>query len=188
VTGDVLVLCTANQCRSPMAAALLRQRLAARGVPVAVRSAGLLPGGRPPPPEVIAVMAGHGTDVSGHRSTQATAADLAGAGLILAMARAQLRQAIVLDPGAWPRAFTLRELVRRGQAAGRRQAGESLAGWLGRVHAGRQRLALLGESAADDVADPMGGPRAGYDGTAAQLAGLADRLTELCWAYPDRVG
>ena len=40
--ANVLVLCSANQCRSPMAAALLARLGGALRAPVAVRSAGLL--------------------------------------------------------------------------------------------------------------------------------------------------
>jgi hypothetical protein len=75
-------------------------------------------------------------------------------------------------------------VVRGVMAAGRRAAGESLDDWLARVHAGRQRSALLGASAADDVADPAGGPREGYEQTAAVLSLLVDRLAGLCWAAP----
>ena len=108
VTG-ILFLCTANACRSVMAQALLSARLAALGVELPVASAGLLGGGRPPPPEVVSVMAARGIDVTGHRSRIVTADDLAAADLILGLAREHVRHAAVLRPEAWPRAFTLRE-------------------------------------------------------------------------------
>ncbi len=160
---DVLVLCAANMCRSPMAAALLARELAARDADVldtgvTVRSAGLLAEGEPPAPLAVAAVADLGLDISGHRSRLLQAADLAGAGLVLAMARAQLRAAVVLAPEVWPRAFTLKELVRRGEQAGPRPPGVSLGDWLARAHEGRDRSALLGDSADDDVADPIGGP------------------------------
>ena len=44
---DVLLLCTANQCRSPMAEVLLRHHLAAAGIEATVSSAGLYEGGAP---------------------------------------------------------------------------------------------------------------------------------------------
>src|SRR5580692_12120442 len=105
-----------------MAQALLSARLAARGVAVPVASAGLLGGGRPPP-EVVSVMAATGIDVTGHRSRIVTADDLAAADLILGLAREHVRHAAVLLPGAWPRAFTIRELARRGRQAGPRTPG-----------------------------------------------------------------
>lgn len=47
---DVLVPCTANICRSPMAAALLARGLTARAAVASVNSAGLLADGEPPGP------------------------------------------------------------------------------------------------------------------------------------------
>jgi protein-tyrosine phosphatase len=164
-----------------MAEALLADRLAALGSAATVRSGGMLGEGEPPPPEVITAMAGYGLDVASHRSHQVTAQDLERADLTLAMARENLRYAVVAAPATWPRAFTIRELVRRGEAVGRRLPAESLADWLGRVHDGRQRIALLGDCADDDVADPTGGPQHGYTETAAILSGLLDRLVDLCW-------
>jgi protein-tyrosine phosphatase len=178
---EVLVLCTANICRSPMAAALLARELASRDVPALVRSAGTLGSGTPPPGEVVTVMAGYGLDVTGHRGRELTASELARADLVLAMAREHLRHAVVMVPDAWPRAFTIRELARRGDPAGPREPAETLAGWLARVHAGRSRLALLGDSAQDDVADPIGGPLSGYERIAADLHRLAADLANLCW-------
>ena len=178
---EILVLCTANQCRSVMAESLLRHRLGAAGVAASVHSAGTLPDGRPPPAEVLSALAAFGLDAAAHRSCALSAGDLAGSDLVLAMARAHLRYAIVALPGAWPHAFTLKELVRRGQQIGPRRSGEPLAGWLGRAHRGRGRSALLGDSEDDDMADPTGGPPQQYIATAAQLDHLLARLVELAW-------
>jgi protein-tyrosine-phosphatase len=164
-----------------MAEALLTDRLAALGTAAAVRSGGMLGDGEPPRPEAIAVMAGHGLDISGHRSRRVTAQDLEAADLTLAMARENLRHAVVTAPAVWPRAFTLRELVRRGGAIGPRRPEESLGAWLARAHHGRERAALLGDSPTDDVADPAGGPPQGYAETAEVLSGLLDQLVSLCW-------
>jgi protein-tyrosine phosphatase len=185
----ILVLCTANACRSVMAQALLSGRLAARGVLVPVTSAGLAGSGRPPPPEVVSVMAARGVDVTGHRSRVVTADDLAAADLILGLAREHVRHAAVLRPAAWPRAFTIRELARRGQQAGPRAPGEPLAAWLTRAADGRGRSELLGSRPADDVADPLGGPLRGYQATAALLDQLTRDLVGLGWpGQPDAAG
>jgi protein-tyrosine phosphatase len=178
---EILLVCTANVCRSPMAESLLARELAVRGVAATVRSAGTGGCGAASPAEVVTVMAGHGLDVTGHRGRLVTAADLAGADLVLALAREHLRHAVVAAPEAWPRAFTVREAVRRGRAVGGRAPGEPLAAWLGRLHAGRSRLALLGDSAQDDVADPMGGPLSDFAATAAGLAWLTAELADLGW-------
>jgi protein-tyrosine phosphatase len=180
---SIVVLCTANVCRSPMAAALLARQLSGLGVTVRVRSAGMLRDGDPPLPEVISVMAGYGIDITGHHSRVARADDLARASLVLAMARDNLRYAVVTEPGAWPRAFTLRELNRRGERVGPRPPGEPFSGWLSRVHAGRERAALLGDSADDDVPDPAGGPLRAYTDVAGLLDRSLTRLAELGWAF-----
>jgi protein-tyrosine phosphatase len=164
-----------------MAEALLADRLATLGSAVTVRSGGMLGDGEPPRPEAATVMAGYGLDIAAHRSRRVTAEDLEAADLTLAMARENLRHAVVTAPPVWPRAFTLKELVRRGAAIGPRAPGEDLASWLARVHEGRERTALLGDSAIDDVADPAGGPPGGYTETAAALSGLLDQLVALCW-------
>jgi protein-tyrosine phosphatase len=198
---DVLVLCAANMCRSPMAAALLARELQTRELlarepqssglaareadapdpGVTVRSAGLLVDGEPPAPLATSAMADRGLDISAHRSRVVRPADLTAAGLVLAMARAQLREAVVLAPEVWPRAFTLKELVRRGEQIGPRPPATGLADWLARAHEGRDRAALLGDSADDDVADPIGGPPQAFAQTAALLSDLTSRLAALCW-------
>jgi protein-tyrosine phosphatase len=179
----VLILCTANVCRSPMAAALLARRLATLGVIVPVRSAGMIGGGDPPLPEAVSVMASYGIEIASHRSRIVCAADLAPASLVLAMARDHLRHAAITEPGAWPRAFTLKELIRRGERIGPRPPGEPFSGWLSRAHEGRARTSLLGDSPDDDVTDPAGGPLRAYADTAGLLDRLVARLAELGWAH-----
>ena len=177
----ILLLCTANVCRSVMAQALLSARLGARGLPVPVSSAGLLAGGGRPPAEVITVMAARGLDVASHRSRTVTTADLAAAGLVIGLAREHARHAATLLPEVWPRVFTLRELVRRGGQAGARSSGEPLASWLARAADGRQRRDLLGSDPADDVPDPYGGPPQAYQETASLLDDLTRGLAAVCW-------
>jgi protein-tyrosine phosphatase len=179
-TGGILFVCTANVCRSPMAAALLAQQVSAAGITLPVGSAGLLAGGQPALPHAAAVMAALGIDLSAHVSRRLEAADLAESGLVLGMTREHVRHAVVLDPQVWPRAFTLRELIRRAGETGPPSAGEPFAGWLGRLHAGRDRRSLLGGSPLDDIADPAGGPAAAYGRTAVLLDGLTSRLAGFC--------
>ena len=179
---DVLFLCTGNMCRSPIAEAFLRQKLDAAGITdVRVHSAGLLDSGRSAPDENIAVMAERGIDISEHRSRQLTDTMLAGADLVIGMAREHVREVAVSASDAWPRTFTLRELVRRGTDVGPRQAGQPLDEWLSKVHAGRTPSQLLGASPDDDVADPMGKAARFYDEAATEIAELVDRLVALVW-------
>jgi len=180
---SIVVLCTANVCRSPMAAALLAQQLCDFGVAARVRSAGMLRDGDPPHPEVISVMAEYGIEIAAHRSRVACATDLVRADLVLAMARDHLRYAVVTEPGVWPRTFTLRELIRRGERIGPRPPSEPLSDWLSRAHEGRGRAALLGDLAEDDVPDPAGKPLRAYADVARLLDRSVARLAELGWAH-----
>ena len=149
---------------------------------VRVRSAGLLDNGRPAHTSSIDTLAGRGLDITAHRSTRLTLPIIRTADLILAMARDHVRETVVLVPEAFPRVFTLKELVRRGEAVGPRAAGESLADWLGRAHDGRTAADLLGTSDTDDVADPIGLPRNAYERMVIELDDQLDRLVALLWA------
>jgi len=166
-----------------MAAALLGARLEEAGVKAAVSSAGLLFDGRPATDHGVAVMADRGLDTSGHRSRRLRPDLLAGADLILGMARSHVREAVALaGPDSLRRSFTLKEIVRRGEERGGRAAGEPLAAWLDRLQAGRTVADLLGDFEADDVDDPIGGPRRSYERTAAELDDLTARLARLLGA------
>src|SRR5260370_41317361 len=98
--GWILVLCTGNVCRSPMAAALLARALAARDVNLLVRSAGTLPGGYPALADTVAAMAERGLDISRPVSRAAPPADLAGAALVPGLAPADARHGVVPHPAA----------------------------------------------------------------------------------------
>jgi protein-tyrosine-phosphatase len=176
---NVLMVCTGNTCRSPMAAALLGRRLDDAGVKATVRSAGLLFDGKPVTEHGLAVMADRGLDTSDHRSRRLRPDLLAEADLVVGMARSHVREAVALVPDALGRAFTLKEIVRRGEEPGGKAPDEPLEAWLARLAAGRRLSDLLGDSDADDVADPIGGPRRSYERTAAELDDLTMRLARL---------
>lgn len=162
-----------------MAAALLSRWLEHAGVTAVVSSAGLLFDGKPPTDYGLAVMADRGIDTSAHRSRKLRPELVAGADIVIGMAREHVREAVVLAPDVWGRAFTLKEIVRLAEERGGRSEGESLEQWLARLHEGRRRSDLLGESEGDDVADPIGGPRRSYQRTAEELDDLTARLARL---------
>jgi len=162
-----------------MAEVFLARRLEGYGVAAHVHSAGLLDDGRPA--QGVEVLAAMGFDTAAHRSRRMTAAMLEGADLVLCMAREHLREAVLLSPTAWPKSFTLKEIVRRGEQVGPRAGGQPLDEWLAKLHAGRTRVGLLGSSEEDDIADPIGGSRSVYKTTASEIQTLSDRLVELAW-------
>ncbi len=165
-----------------MAEALLRHRLDQLGVDAVVSSAGELPGGVPAEGGSVRAMAARGLDLGRHRSRAFTAEHLGRADLVLGMARRHVREAVLLEPQAWPRTFTLKELVRRGEAAAPRQAGQSLAAWLALVHVGRRTSDLLGDDPLDDIEDPIGARDHVYEATAVELDDLVERLVTLAFA------
>jgi protein-tyrosine phosphatase len=165
-----------------MAEVLLRDRLGALGVDARVASAGLLQSGKPASDHGVDILRGRGLDMTTHRSRAMTRDILSSADLIIGMAREHVREAVVLDPRLWPRTFTLKELVRRGEAAGPRQPTESIQDWLARVGQGRRIADLTGSSPTDDVSDPYGGPRSAYERLAVELDDLLDRFLALAFA------
>jgi len=174
-----------------MGEVLLRDRLARAGVEARVRSAGLVSEGVPASPHGVKVMAKRGLDLSAHRSTPLTPEAVAGADLIIGMAREHVREAVVLDQGSFGRTFTLRELARRARQAGPRGLGpdgepEPLTAWLERVGAGRRPADLLGVGGDDDVADPIGLSRRTYERTAQEIEQLVDTVVGLAFPVPAR--
>ena len=164
-----------------MAEALLRHRLEELGVEARVHSAGLLSAGRPVDHYGVEAIRGWGLDTSGYRSRRLSADMAAEADLVLGMAREHVREVALLTPEAWPRSFTLKELVRRGEEVGPRSEGQPFDEWLAKVHAGRSRRDVLGSSPDDDVADPIGLGRHDFQRTAQEIDGLVDRLVRLVW-------
>jgi protein-tyrosine-phosphatase len=149
---------------------------------VSIASAGLLAGGYGSPPEVVSVLAELGIDLSGHTSTQLSPELVAGADMIVGMARRHAREVVLLDAGAFSRTFTLKDLVGRGDLVGPRAPGESLPDWMVRLDRGRQRTDLVGTSSADDVPDPLGGSLEDFRATARELGALVEHLAGLLWA------
>lgn len=160
---------------------MLRRRLEARGIEARVRSAGLADAGVPATEQASAVAADLGLDLAGHRSRVLDADLVASSDLVIGLARQHVREAVVLEPSAFGRTFTLKELVRRGRAHGPRPTGVSMADWLAELHEGRSARQQMGESRDDDVQDPIGRRAAVYERVADEIEALVDELVELAW-------
>jgi protein-tyrosine phosphatase len=185
VTGSaprVLFVCTANIVRSPIAAALLRMRLQETGTDVIIQSAGLRDAGPRIDNGAVEALQRFGVDVRHHRSRRLDAESVRQATLILGLEREHVREVVLLDTSAWPRTFTLKEIVRRGEVEGIRQRDESIEQWIARAHAGRTRQELLGADPIDDVADPYGGAPGDYWDAAERIDELVAHLVRLAWS------
>lgn len=112
--SSILVVCTGNVCRSPIAEGMVRSILLTRFGDAApsVSSAGTAGWvGSAADPSSIAASAERGIDVSAHRARQLRADDVRSAELVLAMASEHRDAASRLFPGAAGMIFTLKELV-----------------------------------------------------------------------------
>ena len=178
---SILVVCTANRCRSPLVAGLLIRALGDRGMAASIRSTGLKDSGHPPTDETLEVASRRSLVLADHQSSTLDPGEAADADLVIGLERHHVREVVILVPSAWPRTFTLRELVRRGETIGARRRCESLPDWIARVHADRERRDMLGASTLDDIADPTGGTLTEHEDAANELTLLVDRLVDLAW-------
>ena len=152
--GTLVVVCSGNTCRSPMAAALLEAALLEgqqhdpRLVVPSVRSAGAYSSpGRPASGHAVAAMQQRGLDITGHSTHPLAAADLLGADLVLCMTRAHVaavHELLGLLPGEAP----------------------------GATGPAGPRVELF-DPQGNDVGDPFGGSLADYNACAADLARMA---------------
>jgi protein-tyrosine phosphatase len=183
---DVLLVCTGNLCRSPIAEHVLRALLAEHGGgdEITFRSAGTRAlDGQPMHPHALAVLADRGIDGSDFRTTQLTEQVVAGVDVVLAAALEHRAEAVRLAPATVTRAFTLGELSRICRSIGDREVTE--AGTSGRLAevvrlaAARRTHALPTDPAEDDLADPIGQPFAAFVSCAAELDAILDPLVRL---------
>ena len=111
--SDILVVCSGNMCRSPMAAAILRAALQDAGVRgIRVHSAGTIAAsGGSASVDSINVCAQYGLDISYHRTTTLNAELVRQAGLILVMEQKHKERVIDLLPEAAHKTFLLSEFA-----------------------------------------------------------------------------
>jgi len=172
VAQAVVLVCTANVIRSPLAAAMLEQRLG-DNVPrfeVVIKSAGLVvEPGRQATPGVQTIARRMGMDLSGHLSRPVTPDLVANAQMVLTMTEAHRSSVLRRQPAALSRTFTLAEFVRL--SVDRPTEVGQLSTAVDFAHRARPRT--VPADSPEDVPDPVGLPMEDLESVARQL----DRLT-----------
>ena len=175
---DIVVICSGNSFRSPIAASVLRG--ATDGMPVRVRSFGTLNLARSQVlPEALELAPSLGLDLTSHRSSPLAGEDLSSADLVIGFERMHGSLAVV-DAGAQrERTFLLTEVVDR-------LADVTLAEGLGPVERARAAVRAADEARTtatrpipEEIADPIGGRPEVFRATADRVFILTHRLTRL---------
>jgi protein-tyrosine phosphatase len=188
--AQVLLVCTGNICRTPMAEGLLRSALEERmggGAP-RVSSAGTIArDGAPAVPEAVDAAAELGVDISSHSAHRLRAEDIQDAALIVGMAAEHAEAVQALVPDAEARTFTLKEVVRLVEAVGSRPADPAHSD--GRLRdavadAHRRRANVARTPGEDDIMDPLGLSLHAYRTVASELEDLCQRLVGGLYGHP----
>lgn len=110
---SILVVCTGNICRSPLAEQLLQSRLTAAGISATVHSAGtraMVAHGMTP--EAAALSTTYGGEPAPHQAQQLTEALIASADLVLTATREHRSEVVSLHPRASRYTYTLNQFAR----------------------------------------------------------------------------
>lgn len=176
---SILVVCSGNICRSPIAEGLLRRAMERRpghDVP-SIRSAGTIAmEGTPATPEAIAAARDRGVDIKTHRARRLTDAMIGEADLLVCMAAEHREEIDERVPAAGDRTFTLKELTRL------LELDASPGDLPGRVAAAARARAGGAVTETDrfdeDVVDPLGMPLETYLAIAFELEEWTQRLAD----------
>ena len=106
---EIIVVCTGNTCRSPMAEGIIKIKTEDAGCAVNVSSAGLFADGSAVSENSRIVMDEIGVNISSHRSCQLTKEMIKNADLILTMTQGHKMSILSVMPQAGGKVFTLAE-------------------------------------------------------------------------------
>ncbi|GAA2764834.1 low molecular weight phosphatase family protein [Streptomyces paradoxus] len=178
----VLVVCTGNLYRSPLAECLLRHQLLEHRHVIDVSSAGTRAvAGVPAAAAVTSFLAGRGLRPCGVGSRRLTEDMVENADLVLGAAREHREAAVRLSPvRALSRAFTFREfarLVRSEDAAGMLDPAARFAALV--QGAAARRGAVSTRMGDVDVQDPLGAPPPQVQQCLSQIEEAVERITAL---------
>jgi protein-tyrosine phosphatase len=150
----ILVVCTANVCRSPVSAMMLDRSLLSHGIDAIVESGGFLEAGMTACPTMTTFGTELGIDLSYHHSRPVDAYLLNDANLVLSMERRHARDLMVTFDVGFQRIFTVGGFI--AQSLSTPPMGEGLDEWLARIAPCRSHAEFLGSRCDDDVIDPHG--------------------------------
>lgn len=196
--ASILVVCTGNICRSPMAEGFLRRALEQRfgDAAPAVDSAGTMGWeGSPAVGESIEAAAERGSDIRAHLGKALEPESILPTAFIIGMTTEHRDATVAMVPQSASRAFSLKELVRLleelppvprdeafDDAALRTRIGEADA---------TRRSGFVGNPHDEDIVDPLGMPVETYRAVAWEIDTLCERLAELLFGQvedSDEVG
>jgi protein-tyrosine phosphatase len=175
----VLVVCTGNVCRSPIAEGMLRAAFVERlgdKAPGVVSAGTMGWEGSGADPNSIAAAAERGIDISEHVARALSPLELRSADLVLAMSSEHADAVRRSDPAVAGRTFTLKELVRLVEALPE-PAGEDLPARVGAADALRHE-GFQGNPYDIDVSDPLGMPLQSFRAVAWELGEWCARLAD----------
>ena len=174
---EILVICTGNRNRSPIAEAALRQ--STKGFPVRVSSVGLLDlGCSPALPETLEVASRIGLDIQAHRSRSITQVETGDVDLLLGLEWQHVAAAVVDYGAPAERSFTLLEFDELLRDVTYLDEPDPVTHARRLVRAAHDRKRALGRhTMGAPVHDPFGGPMSGYEQMAALVKDAAERIS-----------
>ncbi|MEV0999106.1 hypothetical protein [Nonomuraea sp. NPDC050202] len=164
----ILLVCTANICRSAMAEVIAQAMLDSAPLPVVTGSAGVRAlVGHPMAPHAITALDRLGLNGRAHRARLLDHDLIGSSDLLLTMEDAHRAVAVRLDPRAAAKTFTLPEFAQLAAGAGqRRYRSDTVDRARAIVRSAAERRA---ERRPLEVYDPYGGPPEGYAACAKTL-------------------